>query len=80
MKKKLLILAMSMATLVSAVAFALPHGYAFEITYYKDAAKSIVVGERIYHCGGAFYAIGEITEYSHELNLGPCRIHPPVLD
>lgn len=70
MKKKLLVLAM--ATLTSAIAYALPSGYAFETTYYSDASKTQIVGERIFHCGGAFYAFGEITAYSDELNLGPC--------
>jgi len=54
----------------------LPNGRAFEITYYSDASKTQVVGERIHHCGGNFYAIGETSEYFHDLDLEPCNDGP----
>ena len=70
MKKKHLIFAFAIFS--SALVYALPSGHAFEITYYSDATKTQIVGERTYHCGGHFYYSGSITAFSDELNLGPC--------
>ena len=71
MKKKILVLALAISA--SALVYALPSGHAFEITYYSDASKTQTVGERTYHCVGGFYAFGDITAYSDELDLGPCN-------
>lgn len=73
-KKKIAVGVAGLAALASAgtaAVWALPDE-AFEITYYSDASKTVVVGGLDYMCGHRGYRWGERTPYSTKISYGPC--------